>query len=198
MNQFDIDKDNELQEQLKAGSEQAFAMLFDKFRGTVYGVAFKFLKSSVLAEEIVQDVFLKVWMKRSEMGAVRDFKAYLFIMTRNFIFDRIKKMSYENAMAAELKNEPSHIDDTEYLVRSHECQQLLQQATELLPPQQKQVYYMAKEEGMSHEKIAGIMNLSKLTVKAHMAKALQNIRKYLDAYLKNSLPLLPLLIKSLF
>lgn len=197
MNEYDTYNDHELLELLKAGNEKAFAQLFDNFRPTIYGVALRFLKSPVLAEEIVQDVFLKVWLKRNEMAVIKDINAYLFIMARNFIFDRVKKISYETAAQTALKDEPFFIDDTEYLVRQHQCQQLLQQAIELLPPQQKQVYYLAKVNGLSHEKIAGQMKLSKLTVKTHMAKALQTIRKYLNAHL-NMLSLLPLLVNLLF
>ena len=111
------------------------------------------------------------------MVAVKQLDAYLFIMARNFIFDRIKKMAYENAAQTSLtKPEPS-VDDTEYLVRQHQCEQLLQEAIDQLPPQQKQVYYYAKQRGLSHEAIAEIMRLSKHTVKKHMAMALQAIKK---------------------
>ena len=196
MNYFETYNEQELLEQLKAGSEKAFTELFDHFRGTVYGVAFKFLKSPVLAEEIVQDVFLKLWLKRGELDSVKRLDAYLFVVTRNFIFDRIKKMSYETAGQASLsKHEPS-ADDTEYLVRQHQCQQLLQEAIELLPPQQKQVYNLAKVDSLSHEIIAERMQLSKHTVKKHMAMALQAIRKYLDTRLYH-FPLLPLMLGAL-
>jgi len=197
LNEFETYNDHELLKQLAAGNEKAFAQLFNNCRATIYSVAFKFLKSPVLAEEIVQDVFLKVWLKRNEMNGIKDINAYLFVMARNCIFDRIKKMAYETAAQKALKDEPFFIDDTEHLVRQHQCQQLLKQAIELLPPQQKQVYHLAKEDGLSHEKIAEQMRLSKLTVKTHMAKALLSIRKYLNAHL-NMLPVLSLLIKSLF
>jgi RNA polymerase sigma-70 factor (family 1) len=192
-----IHNEDELLILLQNGNEEAFARLFNMHRGSIYTVACKFLRSAVLAEEIVQDVFLKIWLKRSEMAGIQDFKSYLFIMARNFIFDRIKKMAYETAAKIQLKNEPFCIDDTEHLVRQHQCQQLLQQAIELLPPQQKKIYLLAKDNGLSHEKIAGEMKLSKLTVKTHMAKALQSIRKYLTANL-NLLSLLPLLINFPF
>ena len=118
-------------------------------------------------------------------------------MARNFIFDRIKKMSYETVAQAALLNHESSADDTEYLVRQHQCQQLLLEAIERLPPQQKQVYNFAKADGLSHEMIAEKMQLSKHTVKKHMAMALQAIRKYLDTRLHH-FPLLPLLIGILY
>ena len=144
----------DLLRQLGAGSEYAFTRLFDQYRGTIYGVSLKFLKSPVLAEEIVQDVFLKVWHKREEIASVKRLDAYLFIMARNFIFDRIKKMSYEAADEISLVKQQSSADDSEYLVRQHQCQQLLQQAIDMLPSQQRQVYQFAKQEGLTHEMIA--------------------------------------------
>lgn len=196
MSHFDVYNERELLEQLKSGSEHAFTRLFDNYRGTVYGVALKFLKSPALAEEIVQDVFMKLWLKRAEMVAVKQLDAYLFIMARNFIFDRIKKMAYEAAAQTSLtKPEPS-VDDTEYLVRQHQCEQLLQQAIDQLPPQQKQVYYYAKVLGLSHETIAEKMRLSKHTVKKHMAMALQAIKKHLDSCL-NYFPWVPFVLTLL-
>ena len=195
MNYSDSYNEYELLSQLGAGSEYAFTRLFDHYRGIIYSVAFKFLKSPVLAEETVQDVFLKVWHKREEIASVKRLDAYLFIMARNFIFDRIKKMSYETAAEISIAKHQSTADDTEYLVRQHECQELLQQAIELLPPQQRQVYHFAKVDELSHEMIAERMQLSKHTVKKHMAMALQTIRKHLESHL-HYLPLLPLMIET--
>lgn len=187
----------ELQQQLAAGNELAFTRLFDHYRGTIYGVAIKFLKSPVLAEEVVQDVFMKVWHKREEMAGVNQLGAYLFIMARNFIFDRIKKISYETIDDISLLKQHSADDDAEYLVRQHQCQQILQKVINLLPPQQRQVYHFAKVDGLSHEMIAEKMQLSKLTVKKHMAMALQHIRKHLEGHLYY-LPFLPILVDMIF
>lgn len=195
MNHSNSYNEYELLGQLGAGSEYAFTRLFDHYRGTIYGVAFNFLKSPVLAEEIVQDVFLKVWHKREEMAMVKQLDAYLFIMARNFIFDRMKKMSYEAATDFSIVKLESSPDDAEYLVRQHQCQQLLKEAIDLLPAQQRSVYQFAKEDGMSHELIAEKMRLSKHTVKKHMAMALQSIRKYLNDHL-HYFPLFPLLVAT--
>ncbi len=193
---YDSYDEYDLQCQLADGSEYAFTRLFDQYRGTIYSVSLKFLKSPVLAEEIVQDVFLKVWHKREEMASVKRLDAYLFVMARNFIFDRIKKMSYEAADEISLVKQQSSADDSEYLVRQHQCQQLLQQAIDMLPSQQRQVYQFAKHDGLSHEVIAEKMQLSRHTVKKHMAMALQSIRKHLESHL-HYLPILPLIIGAL-
>src|ERR1700748_1337736 len=82
---------------LAGGSEHAFTRIFDHYRGKVYSIAWHFLKSPVLAEEIVQDVFMKIWLKRQDLGELQSPENYLFILTRNLILDRLKALSYESA-----------------------------------------------------------------------------------------------------
>jgi RNA polymerase sigma-70 factor (ECF subfamily) len=162
------------------GSETAFTQLFKDYSPPVYKAAYMFLHSHTLAEEVVQDVFLKLWLKRAEMDVVKRLDAYLFIMARNFIFDRIKKIAYETAGQAALPKQEPFVDDAEYLVRQHQCQALLQEAVDLLPPQQKEVYHLSRIEGLSHQVIATRLKLSPHTVKKHMTLALQAIRKHLS------------------
>jgi RNA polymerase sigma-70 factor (family 1) len=196
LNYDDSYNEYDLLRQLATGSEYAFTRLFEQYRGAIYSVALKFLRSPVFAEEIVQDVFLKVWHKREDMALVKRLDAYLFIMARNFIFHRMKKMSYEAVDEISNLQQQSSDDNTEYLVRQHECQQLLQEAINNLPAQQREVYQLAKQDGLSHEFIAQKMNLSRHTVKKHMAMALRVIRKHLEGHL-HYLVLLPLLIQTL-
>ncbi len=179
---------------LAAGSERAFTQLFDRYRNQVYGTAFRFLKSEALAEEIVQDVFLKVWLKRDEIAQVDRFDAYLFVMTRNMVFDRIKKMANEAVIYKVIGRSFSEIDHhTENRLQDRQYQQLLQQAVNLLPPRQKQVFQLSRFEGLSQEAIAEKMQLSRLTVKTHMAKALQSIRHYLKHHINSWSPIVVLL-----
>ena len=175
--------EQELLVQLKMGDEAAFTQLFKDYSPTVYKAAYLFLKSNTLAEEVVQDVFLKLWLKRAEMDVIRRLDDYLFIMARNIIFDRIKKVAYETAGQAALPQEEPFVDDAEYLVRQHQCQAFLKEAVDMLPPQQKEVYHLSRVEGLSHQVIAMQLKLSPLTVKKHMTLALQTIRKHLGNHL---------------
>ena len=168
---------------LAEGSEYAFTQLFDRYRGKVYSVAWHYLKSPVLAEEIVQDVFLKIWLKRQELARVNNIEDFLFIITRNLIFDRMKVRSYETAAQRELPGSATFVDDSDHRLRQNQCEALLSEALELLPPRQQEVYRMAKINGLSHEAIAGELQVSRLTVKKHMAEALKSIRNYLKHYL---------------
>ena len=168
---------------LGESDKDAFTEIFDYYRDRIFSRTMRFLKSQALAEEIVQDVFLKIWLKRSELQHVQSLHAYISSMANNLIIDRLKNLSYETTARNELSKRQRYIEDTDYLLRQHEYQQLIQDAINLLPTQQKQVYELAKIAGMNQQSIAEKMHLSKLTVKKHMAKALQFIRRYINSHL---------------
>ncbi|HEV2482124.1 MAG TPA: RNA polymerase sigma-70 factor [Puia sp.] len=168
---------------LADGSEYAFTQIFDHYRDKVYSVAWHFLRSSAPAEEIVQDVFLKIWLKRQDLRTVRHPENYLFILARNLLLDHLKSMSHETAARKHWPFSSTVIDDSDHRLRQSECEELLSEALEQLPQRQKEVYLMARTQGLSHEIIAGELQLSRLTVKKHMAEALKFLRKYLSQYL---------------
>src|ERR1700749_2439093 len=97
---------------LADGSEYAFTQLFDHYRGKVYSIAWHFLKSPVLAAGVVQDVFMKIWLKRQDLKEIQNTENYLFILTRNLIFDRMKALSYETAAQKKWLTPVSFVDDS--------------------------------------------------------------------------------------
>ena len=180
----DIYDEQRLLRLLVSGSEYAFARIFDRYHNRVYHTANSFLKSPVSAEEVVQDIFLKIWLKRSDLDVVQNLEAYLGTMTRHLVLDRLKKAAYENSgRKAFTAYQPESIATTDHLLRNRQCEQLLEAAINLLPERQKQVYRLARTKGLSHEMIAIRLGISKLTVKKHMAEALQAIRKHLHDYI---------------
>jgi RNA polymerase sigma factor (sigma-70 family) len=175
--------ERKLIELLAENDEHAFTELFDHYRDKIFSRTLRFLKSPSLAEEIVQDVFLKIWLKRSELQHIQCFDSYISAMANHLIIDRLKNLSYETAAKIELSKNQVYPNDTDYLLRQHQYQELLDKAVKLLPAQQKQVYELAKIAGMDQQSIAIRMHLSRLTVKKHMAQALQFIRRYLSSHL---------------
>ncbi len=170
-------------ESLAEGNADAFTQLFNCYNGAIYRVALRFLKSPEMAEEVVQEVFLKVWLRRKDMVAAVNFEAYLFTMARNLVFDRIKQLAKEVAAKSEFTRavKPTEAADQPLVEKQYE--ELLQDAVDRLPPQQKQVFRLARVEGLSHQAIAEQLHLSRLTVKSHMAKALQAIRQNLQRHI---------------
>ncbi len=169
--------------QVSQGSEEAFAALFRGYRPRVYGVALKMLKSEEEANDVLQEIFLKVWAKREDLPKIKDFEGYLFTMARNHIFDKFRHSINDLEAKQTLVHGSEPTDNTDHRVREQQYGELLQNTLKVLTPQQKQVYHLARIEGMSHKAIAKHMRISRLTVKTHMAKALKFIRQSLERHM---------------
>lgn len=85
------------------GSEYAFTRIFDHYQPRVFGIARYVLKSREMAEEVVQEVFLEVWLKRSELCGLERFDVWLFTVARNLTLDRLRKISYEATQSQSLQ-----------------------------------------------------------------------------------------------
>lgn len=174
--------DNELLDLLAQDSEYAFTVIFDRYRGKVLGTAIRMLKSTAAAEEIVQEIFMKVWTKRKEMGSVKHLQGFIATMTRNLVFDRFKKMTHEAAYINSISNSEPVINDTDHRARTSSAHKILQQAVDRLPTRQKQVYELTRIQGLSIDDVAATLSISRNTAKSHLTAALQSIQRYLATY----------------
>jgi RNA polymerase sigma-70 factor (family 1) len=179
--------------ELAAGSESAFVRIFDRYSSRVYRSALKFLGSKESAEEIVQDVFLDIWLKRKNMAEVLNFGGYLQGMVRKQVYDAYRGKSVFTDIVNELSYPEPSDNATERMIQEHEYDKLLQEAVDKLPEHQRQIFRMAREEGLSHEAIANRMNLSRLAVKSHMKRALRFVRAELEPLLGTEFFLLTLI-----
>ncbi len=163
---------------LAEGDQFAFTEIFDRYKDMVYGAAFQLLKSPTSAEEVVQDVFMKVWIKRQEFTSVHNLPAFLFKVTRNLILDRLKRMAYDLAMQRHLSRNRTSSPASDQRTLDLEMQNIIREAIERLPTRQRFVYILAKELGYKSSQIAREMSISKLTVKKHLRLAMQFVRQY--------------------
>ncbi|MEP7142620.1 MAG: sigma-70 family RNA polymerase sigma factor [Ferruginibacter sp.] len=165
---------------LAQDSEYAFQLVFDRYRNNIYKVAMMYVKSPVLAEEIVQDVFLKLWFQRTHLTEIRCLESWLFALTKNLTLNCLKKIAHEwTAREKWIKQNDLSENTTDHKILNAEYQQLLQRAINHLSPQQQQVYRLAKDLGLSYDAIGQQLSISPFTVKTHMARALSSIRLFL-------------------
>ncbi len=172
-----------LLEEVAKGDEKSFRQLFDQYWDTVYNTSFAFTKSSALAEELTQDIFLKIWMQREKLSGIEKFKDYLFIIARNHIFNELRKKVHEQSFADHLFNyfeETANTPEQQFLLR--ETEQLINEAVKQLPSQQQLIYCLSRQQGLCHQEIADKLHISTNTVKSHINKALQFIRNYLQSH----------------
>ena len=173
-----------LLKKISEGDEAAFRKIYDAYYDHIYNAAYSFTKSPHLSEDIVQEVFCRVWHRRATLPDVEKFDAYLFIMARNHILTEIRNRLRQNAFVDYLRAHFTETSDSQFHdLIAKESESLIRDAVEKLPPQQKTVFRLSREEDLSQDEIALRMNISKNTVRNHMNAALRFIRHYL--YLSN-------------
>jgi RNA polymerase sigma-70 factor (ECF subfamily) len=173
---YDVSKLTDL---IANGNQLAFQKLFDHYRNRVYGIAYKLTQSRNTAEEIVEDVFLKIWIKRADLSAIQNFSAYLFTIARNCSYRALKKIARDYRISAIPEEELSlSHNETEEYVAEKEYKELLDSAINKLPKQQKLVFRLIKEQGLKREEVATVLRLSPETVKFHLSQAVKNIRTF--------------------
>jgi RNA polymerase sigma-70 factor (ECF subfamily) len=136
-------------------------------------------RSETVAEELVQDVFLKIWTRKETLLTIDNFEAYLYIITRNEAYHSLKGIArHRKLMEVVSMDVPSNIsnNDTEQAVYAREYQGFLNKAINCLPKQQQQVYHLIQEEGLSRKQVALQLHISPESVKTHLSRALKNIR----------------------
>ena len=174
--------------------EVAFTILFNNYRNKIYSIAFELTESTVIAEEIVQDTFLKVWLRRETFGEVTHFKVYLFTITRNDVFSALKGIARrQNLEQIAAQDIPIFYSDTENQLVQKQYEEILKRAVDCLPAKQKQVYKLVKEKGYKRNEVADELGLSAETVKTHLAQAMRSIRAYCLAHVDTLLLMLLML-----
>lgn len=172
--------ESKLVSRLKMGDEKAFSLLFYRYKKKLFSFIFDLTQSELKAEDIVQDVFLKIWQNREHIAGADNFNAYVFRMAQNHAIDQLRKLSREIAIVNEFQENGKHISgDPEVMLLNKEIRQKIQEAVAQLPAQQKKVFVLHREQGLRHEEIAKEMNLSVSTVQNHLFRAVTNIRNYL-------------------
>lgn len=169
---------------LKRGEHLGFDMLFHEYRSFVYTNALRMVKDREYALEIVQNVFLRIWSNRSAMDIQTDFKSYLFIVTRNIIFDFFRKTAQSKEVLEKLE---SHMqvnyrltNSTEEYLFLKDAQENLQRTLALLPPKCKEVFILCKIEGLSYDEVSKKLNISKATINNHIVKGTKILKKAMD------------------
>ena len=162
------------------GDERAFRTIFEFYKKRVFSIGLKMLKSETEAEEIVQDVFLSIWLYKARLDTINDPEAYLFTITYNTINTHLKKASrnlhFINTVIEHLTDIQNTTEDT---IIANETKKLIDEEIQRLPPQQRTIYQLSRQEGLSYDEIAERMNISRNTVRNHLAKAMKTIRAFL-------------------
>jgi RNA polymerase sigma-70 factor (family 1) len=194
------DNEPELLLRISRGDAWAFRQIFDAYSRQVYSLCIKLTKDAEAAKDLTQEIFARLWVKREQLKGVYHFKGFLTTMALNLIRNELRKKVLDLTNAAFLMNyfeESASAPDK--IMEFKEFQWMIQEAVDRLPPQLNRSFVLSRMAGMSHAEIARQMELSPLTVKSHIARALTFIRSYLEQHSAQSLTVLCLaILKKIF
>lgn len=182
-----LDRDHisekEMLAEVSKGSERAFRKLYDIYRSPIYAYSFSLLKSASNANEIVQDVFMKVWMNREHLDPERSFKSFVFTIAKNSSLNFLQKAANDRKLREEIfYKSQKWYDPIGTSIKEKEFEQIKSRAIEGLPPKRRQIFKMSREEEKSYEEISVELGISISTVKNQMSKSLTTLRTYLLAH----------------
>jgi len=179
--------ENNLLVQIASGNEFAFRKLFMLYNQHLGNYIFSITDSVELAEEIVQDVFMKIWTNRETLEKIQNFKAYLFVISKNQALNCLRKIVKERSLITDLGNVLSEDHQSDDLC---EYYRLIDEAIDLLPPQQQKVYLLSRHKRLKYIEISDEMNISHETVKKYLKIANSSIIAHVRANLESALILL--------
>ena len=175
--------DAELTRRIQSGDEQAFRALYERYHRRLYGFALTFVKSGMLAEEAVQEVFLRLWEHREDLQADRSLKSYLFSICKNHVLNVLRRASREKALREEVLRSdlqgPSRPDEEVIHAGYYE---VARRAIESLPPRRREIFEKCRREGRSYREVARVLGISTGTVSDHMVKANRHLKQYLGCH----------------
>lgn len=176
-------QERELLYRIAQSDEAAFTEIFHHFSPRIWLFVVKKAKSESIAEEIVQEVFLKLWVKKEMATGIDDLASFLYTMAANKLYDHFKKVAGDSRKLENLwlqVQQAAITNPIEEAMDLRESMHIINQAIEQLPPQRKKIYQLNRIEGLSYEEIAQKLNISKSTVSNQLVEANKFIREYVQ------------------
>lgn len=172
-------EENELILLLKQSNQEAFTTLYKKYWKQVYNFSRLYLTSQSVAEEVVQEVFIKVWESRDFMREGDNFKGLLFIITRNLIFNMHRKNLNEDFYKMTVLSAMENSYDIEEEIDAKNLGEYIDLLIADLPPRRREIFNLSRKENKSYKEISQLLGVSEKTVENQIGEALRFLRKNL-------------------
>lgn len=180
-----------LLQRIAEGDRSAFTYFYTSHLNRLYRYIFLFTKSKEDTEEILQDIFIKIWENREKLREVESATAYLTQIAKNKMLDKVRSLQVRHRVLAEIRRSREDYatttgDDCAYREYYH----VVQRAVDKLPPKRKLIFRLNTENGLSQEEIANQLNISRSVVQKQLYSATKFVRKYLFEHGEISMTLL--------
>lgn len=166
---------------ISQGDEAAFSEIFYYYVPRLCSFIKKMTRSAEIAEELVQEVFLSLWINREKLAEIESCSSYIFTIAANKTFNYLKsKAIHERYLNTMVSNNGGSDNNTMETIDFHESQYLVNKLVNQLPFQKKVIYKLTRDKGMSHDEVAVQLGISKNTVKNHLVETLRFLKKTLQ------------------
>lgn len=177
MSAYSENTDLELLMLLKANDEGAFAELFNRYNRLLFIHACKLLDNNEEARDLVQEIFILIWDSRKTLKTATNFSGFLYVITRNRIFDRLSHKKVEDKYLEYARDFVEQgEDDTDHLLRTRELQSIIEREISFLPVKMQKIFELSRMRHLTHKEIAEQLNVSEKTVKNQVNNALKILR----------------------
>lgn len=167
-----------LLQSLKRGDDAAFTLLYKKYWSEVYNFSRLYLNTKEAAEEVVQEVFVKLWELRETLRPEENFKGFLFIITRNVIFNQHRKqvneIQYKMSLLEIQNEELYHMEDE---LEKRELREFLDRLISRMPEQRQIIFNLKRYEDLSYREIATRLNITERMVERNLYKAMKFLKE---------------------
>ncbi len=172
---------DDLINRLQKSDKEAFNILFYLYADKILNFAKSFYNDQADAEEVVQEVFLRIWLKRTEITNPKSFNAYIFTISKNFIFNNLRKIFHkkkyqEYAYKARSAGENTTLNDYYFEEMVHAINEFIDQ----FPPKRREVFLLSRKQGLTNQEIAEKLKISIKAVEYHISHSLKSLRKSLN------------------
>ncbi|RWU08160.1 RNA polymerase sigma factor [Pedobacter chitinilyticus] len=175
-----VANDSELLVALKQGDHRAFHQIYDLYKIELGLRILRMVRSSELAEELLQDLFLRLWNSRDRINIETSLRAYLYQVAKNMVIDLMRRATREQQIYSQIIAASTELyEHVEQALFQKENHAMLQRAIDQLPPQRRKIFVHCKLEGMSYKEVAELYQVSTTTVNDHIQKSMHTIREYL-------------------
>lgn len=188
---YSLHSDEKLLTMIKIGDRDAYSEIYQRYWPLLYRHAIKMLKNGDESEDVVQDVMVNFWRKAPELGDDTSVGAYLYTSTRNTILNIFTRSTVHDTYLTELVGfMKDGYEITDHLVREKILAKLIEDEIQKLPARMREVFELKRKQNLSYKEIAEKMNISELTVKTQMNKAITALRSKFGDHLTIFLPFL--------
>ena len=174
------ERDKEWARRIQDGDSAAFRLLFQSYAEPLCTFTEQYTKSPEIAEELVQDLFFKIWKDRSTWAPTVSVKSYLYTSARNLALDYLKHQRVVDDWKQEaLADNESIVPTPDQSVCTKRLRRAVQEAIDELPERRRQVFKLSRQHGLTYKEIATVLDISIKTVETHMRRAFKFLRQRL-------------------